>query len=556
MFGNFPKRMLPPEDCWPDLVFPGNFSSLLLNRPHINCAELLWDIGISRRGIQGKIAFHVDGNPVKYKDILKDVNRFGNALKKLGVHEGDRIVFRFGDHLEAIITTLAVWKIGAICVPTQPLERAKELEYIFNDTECKFVVTIVEDIQEVEAALDNSPLVKNVIVVGNYKGGKAFLPFDALLVGEDVELEVAKTKPYDVNAIYYTGGTTGRPKGCLCTHAGEVAHALNVIEVRGTKLNDVHYCPLPVGHTFGNFEKVPNIIASGITSVLNKERYSPQQVLNTIEKYRVTKFIASPTVLRMISSSVNIEEYDLSSLRIVLCSGEVFDKKTFDEWTKKLGFEPWNGYGMTPFRGWLMCPAIGGKKFLSGRSVGKPLPGYEIRIVDKEGKDVSDGENGTLLVRGPTGICFLNNKHPDIKRYVEEDMNWGKYSRADDYFFKNSEGCFEFQARESILIRSAGRFVDPSEIEEVLHEHPAIKEAVVIGIPDAVRGEVPKAIVILKEGFEKNDDLIAELQGFIKQKIAAYKYPRVIEFVDEIEKDAVGKIQRKKLKEKAAIEMK
>lgn len=541
--------MLPPKKYWPDLVFTGSHSKLIFNRDYVNCAELLWSIGVSSRGLDDKVAYYVDGEATTYSDLLLKVNKMGNALRGLGVKEGDRVLFRFGDDIEAVITQLAVWKIGAICVPTQPLDKAPELEYIFNDTECKVVVTLKENIEEVEKALANSPTVKKVIVAGAYEGAKPFIIFDELLEGKSIDLEVARTNPFDVNGIYYTGGTTGRPKGCLCTHAGEVAHALNVVEVRGTQVSDVHYCPLPVGHTFGNFEKVPNIVGGGISTILNKERFSPRLVLETIQKYRVTKLIASPTVLRMISSSINVEDYDLSSLRLLLCSGEFFDKKVFDEWTRILGFEPWNGYGMTPFRGWLINPADRGKKLLVGRAVGQPLPGYEIRVVDKEGNDVRQGEAGALLVRGPTGICFLNNRHPDIDTYVDNDMNWGKYSRADDFFIKNQDGWFDFLVRESALIRSAGRFIDPSEIEEVLRKHPAVKEVVVYASPDSIRGEVPKAAIVLNEGYKNVINLDTDLKDFVKSSVAPYKIPRKFVYLETIPKDAVGKIQRKKLRD-------
>ncbi len=547
MFDNMPERMLPPKDTWPDFVFTDKHSRLLLNKDHINCAEMFWDIGVLNRGLEGKVAYYMDGQAIKFREVLENINKMGNALRGLGVKEGDRVVFRFGDDLEAVITQMAVWKIGGICVPTQPLEKAGELEYIFNDTECKVVITHSDYVVDVEKALENSPAVEILIVAGDYRGKRSFVPFHKMIDGNSVELEVAKTQLLDVNSIYYTGGTTGRPKGSLCTHAAQIATILDLVEVRGTQVSDVHYCPLPVGHGFGNLEKTSNIIAGGITSILNRERYTPDLVVRTIEKYRVTKLIASPTVLRMISSSVNLKEFDLSSLRLVCCSGEYFDKKTFEEWTKILGFEPWNGYGMSPLAGWFITPGDRGKKVAPGRAVGLPLPGYEVRIVDKDGKDLPEGESGVLLVRGPSGICFLKNKHPDIERYIEDDMNWGNYSRADDYFKKNEDGWLEFQTRASSLIRSAGRFIDPIEIEEVLRLHPAVSEVVVIPSFDEIRGEVPKANIILTKGFKGSDDLSDELRDFVKSKVAAYKYPRKIEFVTEILKDGVGKVQRKKI---------
>ncbi len=549
IFSNLPERLLPPKKYFPDLIYPEDFSRIVWNREHLNCAEILID-GIKKRGLESKIAYYTDKGPIKYREIIKNTGKLANGLKGLGIESGDRVVIRFGERIEGIIAQLAVWMVGGVAVPTVPLERSRELEYIFNDTECRFVIAQSDGIEEVQKALDNSPTVENVIVAGDHSiNDDKFIQYDDLIKNESSKIEPEKTKPLDANIILYTGGTTGRPKGCIHPHATEIYFAKVLTEHRGTRLGDVHFFPGPLGHAFGNGEKITQTIYGGITSVLFDKKFSPELALEIIEKFRVSIFIGSPTMLRMMLRA-NPEKYDLTSLRLVEISGEYFDETTFREWTKILGFEPWNTVGMTPFRHLFILSAKNGRKIAPGLSVGQPAPGFEIKVVDEKGEELPPEKEGYILVRGPSGICYLNNKHPDIKRYLERDMNWGGWSLSDDIYIRDQEGWLWFKSRESFLIRSGGRFISPTEVEEILNMHPAVVESAVVPSPDKERGEVVKAFIVLSEGYKPSGELVKELQEFVKSKIAPYKYPRKIEFVDSLPKDGVGKIQRRQLKEK------
>jgi 2-aminobenzoate-CoA ligase len=275
-------------------------------------------------------------------------------------------------------------------------------------------------------------------------------------------------------------------------------------------------------------------------------------MVEIIEEHNVTIFVGSPTMLRMMLDQTPIEDYDLSSLRLVIVGGEMFDEKTFDEWTERSGIEPCNTVGMSQLRHWYLTPYRDGEKIAPRLSVGKPYAGFErklVKIDEPETELETHDDVGRLAIRGPTNISYWNNIHPEMPEQMSEYTidNWGL---ADDAYRQDEEGYLYFETRLDNMITSAGRQISGPEVEGTLIKHNAVSEVAVVGSPDDIRGEIVKAFVVLSEYVSPSVDLVSTLQNFVKEELAPYKYPREIEFVTQLPTDEMGKIQRAELRER------
>jgi 2-aminobenzoate-CoA ligase len=551
MYENVPQQFLP--DKLPDLSFGHPDIDYVHNTEVLNATHELLERGIEEQawGDRPVVRRHEEGDVVTYDELSNMVNRFAAGLRELGVEPGDRVLWRFDEVIEAFVTAHAVWKVGAINVPSALAERAREMTFFIEDTEPRFLIATSRDFEPAAQALEETEFVEEVIVAGAEDIKGDYLEFHELLGAHEPFEGHADTAPLDVATIYYTGGTTGRPKGCVHSHATEVIGAdTEAGDGRNYTTEDVFFTPAPLGHTWGCGEKMTLPLRFGASTVL-ADRPTPAEFLEIMEDHEVTVFAGAPTMLRMMMNHADVPAADLSSLRLCIMAGEVLDPETAGRWTEQSGIEPFNGFGMTPLRIFVATSYRDSEPVAEPPAIGRPHAGYEVKIVDIEDPTTEVGreESGRLAVRGPTGICYWNNAHPQMPYRMEDDLQDG-WSLVDDAFRMDEDGNLFFISRLDNMIVSGGRQIAGPEVEEVLAEHEAVAEVAVVGSPDEERGEVVKAFIVTDEAYEPDDDLVGELKTYAKNQMAVYKYPRVIEFIDEMPKDDVGKIQRKDLRDR------
>ncbi|MEW6470786.1 MAG: acyl-CoA synthetase [Actinomycetota bacterium] len=557
MFENVDPKFLPPPEHRPLLTFGHPSLHYGWSRPTFNAATELLDRSVARVGADHRAILHVTDGGVRtwsYGDLAGAVSRLANGLRALGVSPGDRVLMRAGEVPEAAVIQLAVWKIGAIIVPAAVVEMARELVFMLNDTEAVAVVCESANAEELEKALPECPSVRWAIGWPEPIAGQG-LTLDGVMSGQPDSCDAHPTRPLDGAGIFYTGGTTGRPKGCLHTHVAEVALADLNGWARGLDQQSVLLTHAPLGHAFGNGEKINFPLRAG-ASVVYASRPTPQTMWELIAEHRVTTLAGAATMYRMMLQACPEpgSAYPGIAVTTALSSGEILDPRTFHSWREQLGIPLRNVVGMTPIRHLFIDSNQAGVKVAPGLSVGAPLPGYEARLVGEDGQPTIDPDApGRLAIRGPSGITYWINEHPAIRDRAATDVRQG-WSFLDDAYRRDEEGWLWFEGRLDDMIVTGGRQVAPIEVEEVLGNHPAVAEVAVVSAPDEVRGQVVAAFVCLQSGYDPSTELAKELQEHAKATMAGYKYPRRLEFVDTLPKDQVGKIQRRKLREQLAAE--
>lgn len=551
MFRNVESRFLPDPAHRPQLTFGAPELQFVHYREFFNAADELLDRTVRRLG-GDRVAIHepARGRSWTYAELQGAVNRLGNGLRRIGLRPGERVLLRLPDIAEMAIAQLAVWKVGGITVPSSVLERAREIAFMVNDTEAACAIVDADYIDEVLEARQGMPLLRDVIAIPDAAGA---LSYRKLLDESAEALPPHPNRPLDASGIYYTGGTTGHPKGCIHTHAAEVFFADLTAAVRGAGPEDVFFTHAPIGHAFGNGEKINFPLRLG-ASVVYSPRPTPRQVFELSARYGATILAGAATMYRMMLREESDPRAAFPGLapRSAVSSGEILDRPSQEQWERVMGFPLRNAVGMCPIRHIFLEPSRDGVKVAPGLSVGAPLPGYEARLVDPDtGEPAEHGEAARLALRGPSGITYWTNLHPFIRERAAADVREG-WSLLDDAYLRDEEGWLWFQTRLDDMIVTAGRQVAAPEVEAVLREHPAVAEVAVVGAPDELRGQIVKAYVVVGPGHEPGDALVEQLQEFAKREMAAYKYPRDIEFLPELPRDPVGKIRRRALRERAA----
>jgi len=548
VYRNVPSRFLPDE-VTTETVYAHPRFHYVHNADDLNATYEFLERGIEENGWGDRTAVVSLGTDeeITYDELSRRVDRFAGALLDLGVEPGDRVLWRFGEVPEAIVTHLAAWKVGAVVTSSTLPENARELRFFLNDTEATVLVTMDERFEQVEKAIEDADALEHVVVSGDVSSD--YLDFEALAADADPFADHVQTDPFDVATIMYTSGTTGRPKGCVHTHAAAVANAdADAGEGRGFGPADVSFAPAPIGHGMGNVEKIKLPFRHGVTVVLAR-RPSAGRVLEVIEGQGVTVMNAFGTMIRMMINQHDPADYDLSSLRLLV--SPVVDEELNRRWVDATGVQLNDALGMCPLGGIVLAPYRDGEKFAPDVSLGRGLPGYETKLVDVEDptREIDRGERGQVKLRGPSAITYWNNIHPGIPEKMATDTHDG-WSLLDDVFYQTDDGYLYHVARLDDMISSAGRQISALEVEEVLSGHDAVDEVAVIGKPDDVRGEIVKAFVQLTPAHDGTDALAAELQDYAKEQMALYKYPREVEFAAELPISPQGKLQRQELRQR------
>ena len=532
---DFTRRNLPPFEQWPAL--PLNRSEFQYPE-YLNAAVELTD-RLVEKGFGDRIALIGNGRQRTYKELADWSNRLAHALvENYGVTPGNRVLIRSGNNPALVAAWLAATKAGAVVVNTMPMLRAGELAKIVDKAEIALALTDSRTADELVACAKTSRFLKQVVNFDGTSNHDAEL--DRVALNKPVKFDAVKTGRDDVALLGFTSGTTGEPKATMHFHRDLLIIADGYAsEVLRVTPDDVFVGSPPLAFTFGLGGLAIFPLRFGATATL-LENAAPSEMIKIIETYRATICFTSPTAYRAMMTAMD-RGADLSSLRLAVSAGETLPAPVFESWTRKTGKTILDGIGSTEL---LHIFITNRADDAAAGTTGRPVTGYEARIVDEELKEVAPGTVGRLAVRGPTGCRYLAD--PRQSNYVRDGWNL-----TGDSFVRDESGRFSFVARSDDLIISSGYNIAGPEVEAALLKHPAVAECGVVGAPDEARGMVVKAYVVLMPGITADAALTTELQDHVKREIAPYKYPRALEYVAQLPKTQTGKLQRFALRQMA-----
>ena len=474
-------------------------------------------------------------------------NKFANLLRGLGVGKGERAFVMLPRIPEWYVAALGMMKLGVIPMPATTLCTPHDIEYRLNRAEASVAITDPENAAKVEEIAANCPSLKHIIMMDGDKRG--WVNWDEELPKLSARLEdVEPTRSDDPLLIYFTSGTVGPPKMVLHTQASyAISHTVTAKFWQDLKPTDLHWAisdtgwaKMAYGKLFGQWTQGAAILQHNA-----RGRFDSDLTLRILEKYGVTSFCAPPTAFRMMVLG-DLKKYDLGSLRHCTGAGEPLNPEVMKVWEDGTGLTIYDGYGQTEtvlLVGNFRCMPV------KPGSMGKPVPGAHVAIVDEDGNELSAHEEGQVAVRvrphRPVGL---------MKEYWKDLEAMDGAFRGDWYYtgdraYRDEDGYFWFVGRADDVIISAGYRIGPFEVESALIEHPAVAESAVVASPDAMRGNIVKAFIVLAPGYVASDELTQSIQGHVRRVTAPFKYPRAVEYVSELPKTISGKIRRVELRE-------
>ena len=496
------------------------------------------------------ISIDSSGNQAQYHtfwDLKVLSDKYANALKTQGIKKGDRVFIMLPRIPEWYVVMIGLFKLGAIPMPGTTLLTAKDIEYRITQAEASMAITDLENSDKVNSAAGGCPTLESLVIVGGERQG--WFSFSNQIDQASRILDhVEPTRSDDPLLIYFTSGTVGYPKMVVHTEAScAIGHTLTAKywhDLKSTDLmwtlSDTGWAKAAYGKLFGQWS-----LGAAVMQHDARGRFDARMTLGMIERYGVTSFCAPPTAYRMMVLE-DLSRYDFSNLRHCTGAGEPLNPEVMKQWEDGTGLQIYDGYGQTEtvlLVGNFRCNEI------KPGSMGKPVPGFVIDILDDEGNKVPDGEEGQIAVKikpvRPVGLFKEYWRNPEAM----ETSFYGDWYFTGDKAYKDSDGYFWFVGRADDVIISAGYRIGPFEVESALIEHPAVAESAVVASPDELRGEIVKAFIILAPGYLPSDELIENLQSHVRSTTAPYKYPRLVEFVSELPKTVSGKIRRVELRE-------
>lgn len=485
-----------------------------------------------------KVIFICKDQEMTYRQLYERSTRLANALAQLGLKKGDHVAVLMQNSFEIVECYFANGLLGLATIPLNTMYTGREIEYIVNNSESKALITKEKFYSNVAGVRENLEELENLIVQSDNPIPDTY-SYDHLLneapkTPVDVEVD-----PEDVAIILYTSGTTGTPKGVMLTHRGIMLNAGLVKDAIGWVEQDRFVGVLPMFHSFSfSFDILQMMMVKASTAIF--ERFDTKEVVEGIEKYQCTALAGVPTMFTYIYNYPDLEKNDLSCLRIGDCGGGPVPVELVEEFQKGFGMTLLESYGLTECSP-VTCVERPNMERRPG-SCGHVFPGMTAKIVDIHGKEVPDGEVGELIIDGPTHMKGYFKMPVETKEAIKDGWLY-----TGDLFKKDKDGYLYFVDRLKYMIVTAGYNIYPKEVENVLYNHPAILEAAVIGIPDKMKGDIPKAYIVL-QGDQKPTK--KEIIDYCRQTLAAYKVPRIVEFVDALPQTASGKIKKYVLKEK------
>ncbi len=503
-----------------------------------NLATMLRESALAR---PDKVAVMLDQVRLDYRSVEALSNQVAGALRDAGVQRGEKVALMLPNIPQFVIAYYAILKAGAVVVPMNVLLRAPEIEWYVGDSESKVLITWEDFAAEAARGVSRLSGVTTFVVnrPGSDERPQGTRGFTELLQGAPT-VDMAATDPDDTAVILYTSGTTGKPKGAELSHFNLFMCAqVGADRLTRFEEDDVAMAVLPLFHSFGQSNVMNTALYTGGTITL-VPRFDADKVLEVIQRDRVSIFAGVPTMYFALLHHPRAGEYDTSALRLCISGGAAMPGEVMKAFEERFGVTILEGYGLSE-----TSPTASFNRSQEEReflSIGKPIWGVEMRIFDEQDREMPAGKDhvGEIVIRGHNVMKGYYKKPQET-----QDAFRGGWFHSGDMGYRDERGFFFIVDRKKELIIRGGFNVYPREVEEVLYAHPAVQEAAVIGVPDEKFGEEVKAVVVLKQGRQATaEDLIA----YTRERVAAYKYPRSIEFTDELPKGATGKILKKDLK--------
>lgn len=520
-----------------------------INEDKFNFAFDIVD-GIAKKDPDKLAMLHIDKNKVERRFTFNDLKRASaqcaNYFKSLGIKKGDRVMLILKRHYQFWFSILALHKLGAIAIPATNLLQEHDLTYRFDAAGVSAIVCTADgDVaHQVELAEASSPTLKTKVLVGGEREGWHNFDEEYQLYSSHFYRTEDSACGNDSMLMFFTSGTTGYPKIASHNYKYALGHYVTAKYWHGVHKDGLHFTISETGWGKAMWGKLyGQWLAEGAIFVYDFDRFAASDILPMFKKYNITTFCAPPTMLRMMIKE-DISKYDLSSIKHMTTAGEALNPEVYIQFEKATGLQIMEGFGQT--EGTLMIGNLIGDKHKLG-SMGKPVALYDVDILDPDGNPVPDGETGEIVVKTSESIpCGLFQGYYRNQEKTDEVWHDGYYHTGDTAW-RDEDGFFWYVGRVDDVIKSSGYRIGPFEIESVLMELPYVLECGVSAEPDEIRGQVVKASIVLVKGTEGTEELKKEIQNYVKERTAPYKYPRIVVFRDELPKTISGKIQRNKL---------
>jgi len=492
-----------------------------------------------RAGRADKPAFIDDHGTCTYGELARRASVFANALRDQGIASGERILLCLHDCIEFPVCFLGAIQAGVVPVAVNTLLTRSDYEYMLTDSGAGIAVVSAALLPTFLPLLDKVPSLRRVIHCGGQVGDEHSVT--RFLSTATPQRQVAETRCDDICFWLYSSGSTGHPKGTVHSHAALLYTAeLYARPILGIAESDVVFSAAKLFFAYGLGNALTFPLSVGATAVLMAERPTPAAVFARLAKHRATIFYGVPTLYAAMLACPDWPSRDALSLRRCTSAGEPLPEDIGKRWLKRLGVDILDGIGSTEMLHIFLSNSPGDVRY---GSTGKPVPGYQLRLVDEQGQDVAPGEHGELHICGPSSArMYWNNPEKTRATFL------GAWTRSGDKYRQTPDGYYVYAGRSDDMLKVGGIYVSPAEVEAALITHPAILEAAVVAREDQDKLIKPIAYIVLQAGTAPSDALAVELQRHVKSLLAPYKYPRWIEFVEELPKTATGKIQRFKLR--------
>lgn len=462
--------------------------------------------------------------------------KLANALKKLGIQKGDRVIIQMPNCPEVLQSLFAVYAIGAVVVPINFMVGDVETTFIYKDTEAKAVISSAIFLPKIEVCCKAAPALKHIILIDK-QVPEGVLSYQQLIDENSDDCLIEPVDDNDMAALIYTAGTTGTPKGVMHTHQSLMANAKMQVDTVEIPSSLTSVIVLPLCHSYGIATVNFGMIKGGNKSVV-LNTFDIDQVFSAIEKYKAETMAAVPTMYIFMLLHPDPGKYDLSSMKYWFSGSAPLTLDTWSQFKAKFGGEIAEGWGLTEAGANNTTNPMSGKKKIG--SIGQPMKGTLIKVVDDQGEELPAGQQGEILISGPMLMKGYWRNPEETAKVLK-----GGWLHTGDVGYKDEEGYYFITERKKDLIIKGGENIAPREVEEVLFSHPKIIEASVIGIPDEVYGENIKAFVVLQPGQTATPEEIIE---FCQTKLKRFKSPKEVEFMNELPKSLVGKVLRKELR--------
>ncbi|MCX8083137.1 MAG: long-chain fatty acid--CoA ligase [bacterium] len=472
-----------------------------------------------------------------YQKIEETSNKIANFLFTQGVKKGDRVALYCINSPYFISIYFGIVKTGATVVPINLLLSAEEVQFILSDSGAKGIFYFEAFENNIHLIKDNLPEMRFMVAIGKSSIEKA-IPVEKIIIEERDTFEIPElNQNEDVAAILYTSGTTGYPKGAMLTHRNLLFNVNSILQVLNVDENDVFLTVLPLFHAFGATAGMISPVAVGAT-IVAVPKFAPVEIAEVIKETKATIFLGVPSMYKLLADLHDEYNFHLSSLRFCISGGDALPLHTLQRFEEKYNVMIYEGDGPTECSPVTAVNPIGGMRKIG--SIGKVVPGVEMKIIDDNGNELKTGEVGEIVVRGENVMKGYFNRPEDTK-----EAFWGEYFRTGDMGYKDEDDYFYIVDRKKDMVIVSGMNVYPRMVENVIRKHPAVLEVAVVGAPHPLHNEVPRAVIVLKNGATASEK---EIIHFCSKHLGRHEVPRIVDFVSELPKTPTGKVLKRILR--------